>query len=63
MENGKNDGVGLYMQLHSCPKLHQTSSTEAGKVASAAENNKLKKYENLAETYDVNPICVETLGP
>ena len=40
-----------------------TSSSGSGKIASIAEANKLRKYENVQESFEVIPVCVETLGP
>merc|ERR1712173_440537 len=36
---------------------------EAGKVASEKEDNKIRKYQSLANQFDMIPVCVETLGP
>ena len=38
------------------------TSKEAGKVAEKAEKQKIKKYQELAHTYMVMPVAVETMG-
>ena len=45
------------------PSYIKSSSQESGKVALTKENNKLSKYSNLIDQYEVIPVCVETLGP
>ena len=40
-----------------------TVSKKAGKVAEEAESRKISKYKKLSESYEVIPICVESLGP
>ena len=57
LKNGKN-----LVWDYTCSDSLSESSISAGKAASNAENRKFAIYENLHEQYDVNPVCVETLG-
>ena len=45
------------------PSYASLSSTSAGKVAERAALNKVLKYSALSQTYDFQPIAMETLGP
>ena len=42
--------------------VKKSTSKEAGKAASLAEDKKLKKYRHLNNDYYVVPVAVETLG-
>ena len=44
------------------PSNLQVSAMGPGKVAAKAEEAKLVKYANLAESFIVAPICIETFG-
>ena len=42
--------------------VKKSTSKEAGKAASLAEDKKLKKYRHLNNDYYVVPVAIETLG-
>ena len=42
--------------------IKKSTSKEAGKAASLAEDKKLKKYRHLNNDYYVVPVAIETLG-
>jgi hypothetical protein len=44
------------------PSHVKASATKAGSVAAEAERRKSAKYADLEPTYQVIPVCVETLG-
>ena len=44
------------------PSHVQQTANDPGKVASEAENRKIKHYEELQHDYHFTPICIETLG-
>jgi hypothetical protein len=44
------------------PSHLATARSGAGKVAELAERGKVRTYEDLATTYIVTPICIETFG-
>ena len=44
------------------PSHVNTTSRIAGSAADAAEANKLVKYSDMQNSYDVTPVAIETLG-
>ena len=76
LDKKRPDGISYYPYKngrclawdYTCPDnlarthIKKSTSTQAGKAASRAEDGKLKKYRHLDNDYYVVPIGIETLG-
>ena len=76
LDKKRPDGISYYPYKngrclawdYTCPDtlaishVKKSTSKEAGKAASLAEDNKLKKYRHLNNDYYVVPVAIETLG-